>query len=1155
MTASPGTMSAAFEQQVLRLVGRALEIADDEREAFVVIACGDDTALQEAVRAQLRACELVQRDEDFLHGSAAEVVADVISQVEAESAKEPSLESVAAALTGRYRFIRELGRGGSAVVYLARDVRHDREVAIKLIQLGSGDRGQRSRFVREIAVVAKLRHSYIVSLIDSGEVEDAMYYVMPYMQGESLRDLLDREGALPLERVVSIVSEVAEALDYAHASGVVHRDIKPQNILLSTGHAHVSDFGIALALETTLSGRSTDAGIVIGTPAYMSPEQAIPGQPIDRRSDVYSLGCTVYEMLAGEVPFPGKDPRSVLAKHLQAPPPQLRILRPQAPLAVQRAVEVALAKIPADRYATAGAFAAALTAEKEVVEGESEVKQSSKSEPNGEHKSQSDDDGTDVAKRRRVVWWMAAIGAVAALSGFIATRAFTRLASKSALDGDTSQYLVLPVEQSKGASLELDAAQRLRESLRRWTGIRVVDQFTMRQQFADDSVMLQSDELLRSAALALGSARYIRTRVEGGRNNTRLVVTLFDVDKGQLAEVSDRIPSEAFAVDSVFDRVAERLLFHSVALDRATEPHIGTRSFPARYAFLRAHEYIKAWDLARADSALFVATDIDKQYFQAKLWLALVRLWREQPGARWRSEALQVSTNAALLSDRERRVSDALVALDSARFERACRAWETLASEKPSDALSWFSAGLCRRLDDGILPDATSPSGWRFRSSYRVALAHHERALRLMPAIYRGLRDNGFEQLRRLLKTSGTDLRSGRAVTPDSVAFVAYPSLRQDTLAFVPIKQTDLTTLAPAALEQLSPGVSQAVRRQRELFRDWATTWASNYPKSAEAWEAVAISLEGLGDASALDTIARAISFARDDAELRRIRGSEAWLLVKFSLPSNVSGLRRAREIANNLLREAPAHAGEARMLMSLAVLIGRIATAEQLASRVQTYPQANFASDLNRAASTLLLNAAMAGPNEKIGAAERQTDSLIRLTIATDSARRKAHSVTIGRAAPLAFSRYKMDALNTTATSANYLFNTYVAWHHGDAASVRQMIAMLRAARAKQSPADFTFDAQFPEAWLLSAVEGKRAAAAWLDPPLSFLRFSSYMGFLDPVRAASLVRAMAYRANLASDLGDSRTAAVWARAVLELWRDADPELREITQQMRHLLD
>ena len=265
------------------------------------------------------------------------------------------------ALEGRYRLERELGRGGMAVVYLAEDLRHRRHVAVKVLLPDLARSLGADRFLREIEIVAGLSHSHILPLHDSGAAgDDVLYYVMPYVEGDSLRSLLARERQLPVEEALRLAREVAEALAYAHARGIVHRDIKPENILLQSGHALVSDFGIARAVHAAADERLTETGIAIGTPAYMSPEQASAERDVDARSDVYSLGCVLYEMLAGEPPFTGPSAQAVLARKLLEPLPRLRVIRPDAPQAVEDVATRALARAPADRYPTAERLAGAL---------------------------------------------------------------------------------------------------------------------------------------------------------------------------------------------------------------------------------------------------------------------------------------------------------------------------------------------------------------------------------------------------------------------------------------------------------------------------------------------------------------------------------------------------------------------------------------------------------------------------------------------------------------------------------------------------------------------------------------------------------------------------------------------------------------------------
>src|SRR3954469_4746031 len=264
------------------------------------------------------------------------------------------------ALSDRYRIERELGAGGMATVYLAYDLRHDRKVAIKVLKPELSAVIGAARFLREIKTIATLQHPHILGLIDSGEVNGTAYYVMPFVEGESLRDRLNRERQLPINDAVRLASEVAAALDYAHRRGVIHRDVKPENILLHDGSALVADFGIALAVSTAGSSRMTETGMSLGTPHYMSPEQAMGEREITARSDIYALGCVLYEMLTAEPPFEGATAQAIVARVLTESPRSLRPQRKSIPPQVEAAVMTALEKLPADRFESAKAFAEAL---------------------------------------------------------------------------------------------------------------------------------------------------------------------------------------------------------------------------------------------------------------------------------------------------------------------------------------------------------------------------------------------------------------------------------------------------------------------------------------------------------------------------------------------------------------------------------------------------------------------------------------------------------------------------------------------------------------------------------------------------------------------------------------------------------------------------
>jgi serine/threonine-protein kinase len=262
-------------------------------------------------------------------------------------------------IDGRYDLRRPLGRGGMATVYLSRDLRHDRDVAIKVLRPDLARSIAATRFLREIRVTARLQHPHILTLIDSGEYSGVLYYVMPYVDGVNLSEQIDVVGRFDLSDAVHIVDQVASALEHAHRLGVVHRDVKPANILLTGRHALLADFGVALAFRDSATDRVTESGHSPGTPVYMSSEQARGVRKIDGRADQYSLACVLFEMLTGEPLFTG-SPQAVIARHARERPPSLRVLRPDVSEALESAMNWALAKEPRDRFKTVTDFAEAV---------------------------------------------------------------------------------------------------------------------------------------------------------------------------------------------------------------------------------------------------------------------------------------------------------------------------------------------------------------------------------------------------------------------------------------------------------------------------------------------------------------------------------------------------------------------------------------------------------------------------------------------------------------------------------------------------------------------------------------------------------------------------------------------------------------------------
>src|SRR5215210_2323664 len=348
----PGTrLTAERWREVEAIFLATRDRRPSERAAFLAQACGADVALRQEVDSLLAAD---QGATGFLEppGVPAPPMPDLETALRAE-------------LAGRYTLERELGRGGMATVYLAEDLRHHRQVAIKVLHPELGAVLGAERFLREIGIAARLSHPRILPLHDSGTLDlglgrPVLFYAMPYVAGRSLRERLQEELQLPIDEAVGIARQVADALDHAHRQGVIHRDIKPENILLADGQAVLADFGIARALDVAAGDHLTETGLAIGTPTYMSPEQSAGSTRLDGRSDIYALGCVLYEMLGGQPPFTGPSPQAILARHAIDPVPSLRTLRATVPRALGQVVTRSLAKVPADRFPTARAFAEAL---------------------------------------------------------------------------------------------------------------------------------------------------------------------------------------------------------------------------------------------------------------------------------------------------------------------------------------------------------------------------------------------------------------------------------------------------------------------------------------------------------------------------------------------------------------------------------------------------------------------------------------------------------------------------------------------------------------------------------------------------------------------------------------------------------------------------
>lgn len=1003
-----------------------------------------------------------------------------------------------------------------ARVYLARDLRYDKPVALKVLSPELSAALGTERFLREIHIIAHLNHPHILPLLDSGEADGKLFYVMPYVAAGSLRNRLRRETQLPIADAIAITRDVAGALDHAHRQGFVHRDVKPENILMSEGVAIVADFGIARAI-TLASGdddRITQSGVSPGTPPYMSPEQASGGE-VDGRSDVYALGCVLYEMLAGQPPFAGPTTQAILARHLADPVPPLRSVRKTVSEGLEQVVLKSLEKVPADRFATAAEFGEAVVGH-EVHDGH---------------------------KWRRVVATASVAGAVAVLVWLASGR---WPVATAAAPVDSASYAVFPFELDSGLPSR-NEDQLLQDAILHWTGIRVVDRPRLSEGLPRNHTRLTVSEA-EATARRVGAGRYVLSQLSRIGDSLRIHSAIYSTTaRGPPIHEGTAIVGLNIAqAIPAFARVADDLLFDEGGPGARLDASSGTDSRPARQAFERGLDSVYAWNLTAADSAFNAATRYDPEYATGLLWLALTRSWTGARTATWQSPAERAAARGERLSTRDRLMSEALVARVGGDANRACRTWHLMTTTSPNDFASWYGFAVCLATDSAVVRDPSSPSGWGFRSSYQAALLAYERAFSLLPSMLRSFREGSYEYLLALFKISGNQRRPGHAIAPDTMTFGAVGEWRGDSLAFVPYpKQHTMLqmTTRPGAREL-------AVRQLRLRFHQVALTWATAEPRNADALEALAISLQLLGDITALDTLRRARAVVRSLAEDHRVARSEVWMELSFALPSDPQAIKHAVSLADSLLRlMPPGNSDNPLDLAALAALTGKADLAATYCRDARAEEELVVPGPLRGSALPLLTYAALGGPADSLRALERRVAAGIGSGLAPE--RREAATVYwLGRPATLAFPVFRFASMSDLSGKGDWLLDLQVAWIGGDTAAVLRGLDRVRAARREIPPANLTMDGLYPEAALLDALGKPKEAMAWIKPTLDALPQVAPQVLEMPEQAASLVQAARLRASLASRLGDQADAARWAKAVEILWSNADPYLQPIVQHL-----
>lgn len=1036
-------------------------------------------------------------------------------------------ERLQQALGSHYALGGVIGRGGVATVYRATDMRHARSVAVKVLQPEFASSLAAERFLVEIGTVARLVHPHILGLIDSGEVDGLPYYIMPHVEGESLRERLQRERCLPVPEAARIGREVASALAYAHLHGVVHRDVKPENVLLvDCTHAVVTDFGLALAIIRSVDRRKTPSRHIVGTLAYMSPEQASSAN-VDGRADIYSLGCMLFELLSGRPPFEG-DTMSVLAQHLAAQPPRLTSPHGAIPPPLEAAVRRALEKDPSRRFATADELARQL----ELPEPPHERGRLARGSP----------------ARRRAAGLVAAVLLTAA--GSIAVEpgqwgdAFRTLADRLRAEApDSMRIAIFPLRGGPGASFA-DDELRLHDALARWRGITVVDRFAVGEAATRAGMSRIAPGELDDFARRMGAGRYVQGSISVSDAGRRVQLTLHEAGSSRLiADTTIHIRDDSGAT-LAYRRAVDRLLFGNAPVPRP-DGDAGTTSYAALQAYLRGHAAALEWNLSAADSAFSAAIAHDPGFPVANVWAAQVRNWAGYEPPLWSGPVESALAMADRLPFYERQLARALQHLAAREYPEACAAYRALHREAPQDFAAAYGLAECISADDVVVPDRRTPSRWRFRASRHEAMVAYRAAFRLRPSIHRAFRDDAFSRLRTILLTSSNSRLDGRPRPPDTTSFRAAPSWAGDSLVLIPYP---VALAARSPEETVSPSSTEAVLRQQALFRDVVAGWRAAFPDDVAPMEAMAIALALGGESSALDTVRAARRLATDEEQRVRLAAREVWLRVSYSLPDDTAGLALARGLADSLLMaRGGVPVSTFGILSGLAALTGRARQAATLAARVPAPPRRD--SPLSRrtiaTANALLAYAAVGGPVDSIHAFQGR---LVRDVASMARPDRKIETLAelLAQSPALAFPVARWSLHEMLAGRGNAVLDAQWALASGDSAGARRTLARRTAMRRTRRGADLTLDMTYAGAWTLAAAGDRRTAIAWLDHVLNAATMYAPEAVERVANAGPLVRALVLRAELARAEGDTLTVHRWSRAAAILWQNADPEMRDV---------
>ena len=1120
-------LSPEIWQALEPLIDAAIALPSAQRDRFLDEACHGDASLRAELGWMVAECE---RSDPSLDNPAIERFAYLLEDKAVEVTPPPSI------LAGRFRLDRELGRGGMATVYLAHDLKHSRDVALKMLRPELALVVGADRFLAEIQVTATLRHPHILPLFDSGEADGCIYFVMPYVEGGTLRDRLQRVRTLPKSEALRIAAQVADGLASAHDHGVVHRDIKPENILLDANgrHAYVADFGIALAMSRTGADRASGTWMRVGTRSYMSPEQLIGSAEIDERTDIFSLGCVIHEMLSGTPPE-----RSEL-QYLKTPQRVVEfgraILRPGADRSLERIVRRSLADSPADRFQTATEFGQAISSLSARRAG--------------------------APTRSRWLQSGAATGILAVILAATASpEARTRVRAWLGYDVDPELLVVLPF-RSDNSGLALlsgdNAARLLYDALGRWKDLKLVDEMAAVDAGTRKGPALASVAEARAAARSLGAGRFVWGAVSDQHGVTRLSAELYDQRHPErpITHVAYVLASDSTAAK--IEETADSLVAKLVGTPAANVGTNGTRTFTALKRYADGYQALHEWDTDRAEQEFRGAVDLDPHFSQAWLGLAQSMAWsRLYRATEWLDPANRALADSNSLSARDRLLATGLVALAQSRMQDACDVYRRLIARNAGDFAAHYGLGDCLSMDRLVLADRNSPTGWKFRGSLQTAIQEYLRALELVPSYMEGSRGQTFARLTdRILFDDLGDFRRGFALTPDTVWMGAYPEISTDTLAFYPRPRAALAVGEP-------PTHRDALARNRDQLRSLTARWVAAYPRSATAWGHYAGALESVGVLDSLDESRRSPGALRAIQLARRLGGTDKLATLQYAAAHVRVLLKLRRFSAAEAVVDSVLTASrlptpqEANVLAPLAALTGRARLTSRLLATVAADTSIEVFTDRHgggRGLPAPVLTAAGAftgyaifgAPADSLRASRDRLERVIRNSIGSRDLERVRAMVFLP-AALQAQPTLGIAMLSGLRDAQDRLLVAWQALARRDSAGVR---AILKREEARMTASDYlpAPDVSLDYALLALAIRDTSSAMAILDKVAAALPELSMRLTTETSAAAALPRVFFMRARLTTRT-DTEPLALW-RTAKGLWQHADAELRAASDSL-----